>query len=304
VDATTGTLVYAKDANNPRVARITLNRPERLNAITAQMPAEIRRAVERANADDEVHVIVLQGAGRAFCAGYDLQDYAQRVVDDPSQQERHPWDPMDDYRNMKGFTEDFMSLWRSYKPTIAKVHGYAVAGGSDIAMCCDLLVMAEDARIGYMPTRVWGCPTTAMWTYRLGPMRAKRLMFTGDTIDGATALEWGLATDAVPAERLDETVDALAARIAGVPRGHLMMHKLVVNQAVAAMGLEQTQMFATVFDGITRHNPEGMWFRRHAQVHGYKDAVAWRDSGRPIPEADEARELIARLEEILARGGR
>ena len=293
------TLLYAKDLRNPRIARITLNRPDRLNAISAAMPAEIRRAVETANADDEVHVIVIQGAGRAFCAGYDLQDYAQRTADDPSQQERNPWDPMVDYRNMKGFTEDFMSLWRSYKPTIAKVHGYAVAGGSDIAMCCDLLMMADDARIGYMPTRVWGCPTTAMWTYRVGPMRAKRMMFTGDTIDGATALEWGLATDSVPAAQLDEATDALADRISGVPSGHLMMHKLVVNQAVATMGLEQTQMFATVFDGITRHNPEGMWFRRHAQVNGYKDAVRWRDSGQPIPQGDEARALIEELERQL-----
>ena len=298
------TLIYEKDARNPRIARITLNRPQRLNAISARMPAEIRAAVERANADDEVHVIVLQGAGRAFCAGYDLQDYAQRTVDDSNQQERHPWDPMVDYRAMKGFTEDFMSLWRSYKPTIAKVHGYAVAGGSDIAMCCDLLVMAQDARIGYMPTRVWGCPTTAMWTYRLGPMRAKRLMFTGDTIDGTTALEWGLATDAVPAAQLDAATDALAERICGVPRAHLMMHKLVVNQAVASMGLEQSQMFATVFDGITRHNPEGLWFLRHAQVHGYKDAVQWRDSGRPIPEGDEALRLIEALEAELRAKGR
>lgn len=296
------TLIYSKDLRNPRIATITLNRPDRLNAISFDMPGEIRRAVALANADDEVHVIVLQGAGRAFCAGYDLQSTAQEVVaDNPCQQEHQPWDPMVDYRCMKGFTDDFMSLWRSDKPTIAKVQGYAVAGGSDIALCCDLLVMADDARIGYMPTRVWGCPTTAMWTYRLGAMRAKRMMFTGDTIDGRTALEWGLATDAVPAAELDATVDALAERISGVPRGHLMMHKMVVNQAVASMGLEQTQMFATVFDGITRHNPEGMWFRRYAQVNGYKDAVAWRDSGRPIPEAEDALARIAELERELAR---
>ena len=279
-----------------RIARITLNRPERLNAIDEKMPGEIRAAVERANADDEVHVIVVQGAGRAFCAGYDLQDYAQRTADDANQQERQPWDPMVDYRAMKGFTEDFMSLWRSYKPTIAKVHGYAVAGGSDIAMCCDLLVMADDARIGYMPTRVWGCPTTAMWTYRLGPTRAKQMMFTGDVIDGRTAAAWGLANQAVPAAELASATRALAERMAGVPRGHLQMHKLVVNQVMLTMGLEQTQMLATVFDGITRHNPEGVWFRRHAQTHGFKAAVEWRDSGRPIPEGAEAQALIREME--------
>jgi enoyl-CoA hydratase len=293
------TLRYRVEPATPHVARITLNRPDRLNAINGTMPGEIRRAVEAAEADDAVHVIVVDGAGRAFCAGYDLQGFGQGVVDHPCQQESYPWDPMLDYRTMKGYTEDFMSLWRAGKPTIAKVHGYAVAGGSDIALCCDLLVMADDARIGYMPTRVWGCPTTAMWAYRLGPMRAKRMMFTGDTIDGRTAADWGLATDAVPPGELEAAVEALAARIAGVPRAHLQMHKLVVNQVMLTMGLEQSQTLATVFDGITRHDPEGLWFRRQAQVHGYKDAVRWRDSGEPIPEADDARARIAELEKQL-----
>lgn len=300
-----GTLSYEIDRANPRIARITLNRPERLNAIDERMPAEIRRAVERANDDDAVHVIVLAGAGRSFCAGYDLQAFAEGVVDHPCQQERTPWDPMLDYRTMKRFTDDFMSLWHSHKPTIAQVHGHAVAGGSDIALCCDLLVMADDARIGYMPARVWGCPTTAMWAYRLGPMRAKRMLFTGDTIDGATAKAWGLATDSVPAEQLAGAVNALAARIAGVPRGQLMMHKLVVNQMLESTGLEQSQMFATLFDGITRHDPEGMWFRRRAQLHGYRDAVAWRDSGRPIPEGAEAQALAEQMQrELDAKRGR
>jgi enoyl-CoA hydratase len=161
--------------------------------------------------------------------------------------------------------------------------------------------MAEDARIGYMPTRVWGCPTTAMWTFRLGPARAKQLMFTGDVLDGRTAAEWGLANMAVPASELEAATLRLAERIAGVPRSHLAMHKMVVNQAMLSMGLEQTQMFATLFDGITRHNPEGLWFRRYAQEAGFKAAVEWRDSGRPIPEGDEARALIREME--ARRGG-
>jgi enoyl-CoA hydratase len=197
-----------------------------------------------------------------------------------------PWDPMRDYRFMKRNTDDFMSLWRSNKPTICKVHGYAVAGGSDIALCCDLIVMADDAKIGYMPARVWGCPTGAMWVYRLGAQRAKRMLFTGDLIDGRTAADWGLALQSVPAGELDAAVQQLAERIAGVPKNQLMMHKLVINQAIDAMGLEQSQMFATLFDGITRHSPEGLWFKRYAQTHGFAAAVEWRDSGRPLPEPE------------------
>jgi enoyl-CoA hydratase len=297
------TLRIDKDAHNPRIARLLLDRPERLNAIGEDTPRELRAAVEWANADDEIHVIVVEGAGKGFCGGYDLTHFGEGRIDHPCQQEQHPWDPMVDYAYMKRNTEDFMALWRSPKPTIAKVHGYAVAGGSDIALCCDLLVMAEDARIGYMPTRVWGCPTTAMWTFRLGPTRAKQLMFTGDTIDGKTAAEWGLANAAVPAERLEAATMELAARIAGVPRSHLAMHKLVVNQVLLTMGLEQTQMMATLFDGVTRHNPEGVWFRRYAQAEGFRAAVQWRDGGKPIPEGDEARALVRELEAKQGREG-
>lgn len=293
---TFSTLTIEQDAQSPRVARLLLNRPERFNAISHAMPGEIRAAVEWANANDEVHVIVVEGAGKGFCGGYDLVDTAEQQTDHPCQQERYPWDSMVDYACMKRYTEDFMSLWRSPKPTIAKVHGAAVAGGSDIALCCDLLVMAEDARIGYMPTRVWGCPTTAMWTYRLGPARAKQLMFTGDMLGGRTAADWGLANLVAPPAELDERTMQLALRIAGVPRSHLAMHKMVVNQAMLTMGLEQTQMLATVFDGVTRHNPEGLWFRRYAQESGFKAAIQWRDSGKPIPEGDEARALIRDIE--------
>ena len=295
------TLKIEQDAASPRVARLLLNRPERLNAINDETPREIRAAVEWAQANDAVHVIVVEGAGKGFCGGFDLGVFAEQGAEHPCKQEQFPWDPMVDYAYMKRCTEDIMSLWRCSKPTIAKVHGHAVAGGSDIALCCDLLVMAEDARIGYMPTRVWGCPTTAMWTYRLGPARAKQMMFTGDTIDGRTAAAWGLANEVVPAGELESATLKLAERIAGVPRGHLAMHKMVVNQILLSMGLEQTQMMANAFDGMTRHNPEGLWFRRYAQAEGFKAAVEWRDSGRPIPEGDEARRLIRELEAQAAR---
>jgi enoyl-CoA hydratase len=276
---TKSTVLYAKDG---RIARITLNRPEKLNAINDAMPRELREAVAAANADDEVHVIVLAGAGRAFCAGYDLELYAERPRPVPYSQNL-PWDPMVDYAGMSENTACFMSLWRSFKPVICRVQGYAVAGGSDIALCADLVIMAEDARIGYPPARVWGCPTTAMWVYRLGAERAKRMLLTGDLITGAEAVRIGLVSEAVPASELDATVERWAARMAGVPRNQLMMQKLMINQAYDNMGLATTQILATLFDGITRHSPEGFAFKARCEQVGFKQAVKERDSGSPIP---------------------
>jgi enoyl-CoA hydratase len=232
-------------------------------------------------ADDDVRVIVVAGAGRAFCAGYDLKKFAEGDVGERWRQGEH-WDPVRDYREMRRNTDDFFTLWRSLKPTIAKVHGYAVAGGSDIALCCDLLVMADDARIGYPPARVWGCPTTAMWVYRVGAERAKRMLLTGDTIDGTTAASWGLG-EAFPAAELDAATERLADRIAGVPTNQLVMQKLMINQAYDNMGLQGTQLLATLFDGVARHTPEGQWFKDLAEREGFHAAVEWRDSGRPIP---------------------
>ncbi len=264
-----------------RVATLTLHRPDQLNAIDQHMPGEIRRAVEAANADPDVHVIVLTGAGRAFCAGYDLMAYAQTKGENAGVQSM-PWDPTVDFKLMFQNTQDFSSLWHSYKPTIAKVRGYAVAGGSDIALCCDLLVMADDAKIGYPPARVWGCPTTAMWVYRLGAQLAKRMLLTGDLMDGKEAARVGLAAEAVPEAELDSHVQALAERMAAVPRNQLLMNKLMVNQAFENMGLRTTQMFATLFDGVARHSPEGLWFKQRAEEVGFKQAVKERDGGEPI----------------------
>jgi enoyl-CoA hydratase len=268
-------VIYEKDG---RIGRITLNRPEVMNAINIEMPQALQEAVEQADSDDAVHVIVLSGAGRAFCAGYDLMLFAETSGSNKFLQEM-PWDPMKDYASMMRNTECFMSLWRSFKPVICKVHGFAVAGGSDIALCSDLIVMADDARIGYMPVRVWGCPTTAMWVYRLGPEKAKRMLFTGDKIDGREAEQMGLVYKSVPASELDDTVEKLADRIAGIPRNQLMMQKLMINQALENMGLRNTQMIATLFDGITRHSPEGLTFKRRADEVGWKQAVVERDQG-------------------------
>ena len=263
-----------------RVATITLNRPEKFNAITERMPGDLAEAVARANDDDSVHVIVLTGAGHGFCGGYDLNIFAEG---ESAAIQDMPWDAMADYQFMRRCTDSFMTLWRSPKPVIAKVNGDAVAGGSDIALCCDLIVMNESARIGYPPARVWGCPTTAMWAYRLGAERAKRMLFTGDLVTGTEAANMGLILQAVPQDQLDNAVAVLVDRVKGIPKNQLAMMKTLVNQAYDNMGLTSTQTLATLFDGFARHSPEGVAFKARATEAGFKQAVAERDSGDPIP---------------------
>ena len=258
------------------VARITLNRPERGNAITIpDMPRELAARVEEANLDPAVHVIALSGRGKGFCGGYDLAEYAETAP--PNHDPSEPWDPVVDYQMMGRNVRGFMSLFNSEKPVVCKVHGFCVAGGTDMALCSDLLVIADDARIGYPPARVWGVPTTALWAHRIGDQRAKRLLFTGDLITGAQALEWGLAIEAPPAAELDAVFEALVQRIALVPVNQLVMHKLLVNQALWSQGLHATQTLGTFFDGVARHTPEGYAFQRRAAEAGFKEAVRERD---------------------------
>ena len=270
----TSPIIYEQSG---RIAHITLNRPDALNAIDEALPSALEAAVIRANADQCTRVIILSGAGRAFCAGYDLDVFAESPGTNAGIQEM-PWDPIKDFAFMKRNTDCFMSLWRSLVPVICKVHGYAIAGGSDIALCADLLVVADNAQLGYPPARVWGCPPTAMWVYRLGAERAKRLLFSGDLIDGRQAEAWGLG-QAVPAADLDDEVERIAQRIATVPRNQLIMQKMMVNQALENMGLSSTQTLANFFDGITRHSPEGVNFKQRAEAMGWKQAVRERDEG-------------------------
>jgi enoyl-CoA hydratase len=257
-----------------RVATVTLNRPERLNTITPELIADLRAALERAWADDAVHAIRLRGAGRGFCAGYDIGWGAEMME---ASEAGRPWDPIADYQMMSRFVDAYMALWRSPKPVVAQVHGFCVGGGTDFALCSDLIVCAEDARIGYPPARVWGSPTTMMWTYRLGLERSKRLLLTGDALDGRRAAEWGLASDAVPLAELDETALALAERVARLPKNQLHMMKLLVNQVIEQMGLSTTQLVGTLLDGAARHTPEGTGFSRRA-MDDVRGAVQERDA--------------------------
>jgi enoyl-CoA hydratase len=258
-----------------RVARLTLNRPERGNGLTRELLAELEQSVEQADLDPAVHALLLSGRGKGFCGGYDLVEYAEHEM--PNHDPSVPWDPMLDYAGMGRNVRAFMALFHCSKPVVCKVHGFCVAGGTDMALCSDLLVIAADAKIGYPPARVWGSPTTAMWAYRLGAQRAKRLLFTGDSLSGAQALEWGLAIEAPEPEELDERTEALVSRIARLPVNQLQMMKLLVNQSLYSQGLHATQLIGTVFDGIARHTPEGYAFQRRAAEAGFRQAVRERD---------------------------
>jgi enoyl-CoA hydratase len=286
------TITYEADG---RVARMTLNRPERGNGITNLMVREIAACVERANLDPEIHVIALAGNGNGFCGGYDLVESAEGEMtgssgeDVPSGSPIDPgviagnhapntnWDPVTDFQFMWRNVRGFMSLFHSEKPVLCKVHGFCGAGGTDMALCSDLLVISDDAKIGYPPARVWGSPTTALWAHRVGVMRAKRLLLTGDSLTGAEAAEWGLAIEAAPAADLDRRFERLVERVARLPINQLVMMKLLTNQVLYAQGLHATQLLGTFFDGITRHTEEGHAFVRRAVEGGFKEAVRERD---------------------------
>jgi enoyl-CoA hydratase len=259
------------------IARLVLNRPARLNAINTQLVADLRSAIAAANDDPSVRVLILSGAGRAFCAGYDL-DWGTKAEDANQRAMSGQWDPVRDYIGMSRNVRAYMSIWESPKPVIAQVHGWCVGGGTDLALCSDLIFMAEDAQIGYPPARIWGEPTTVMWVYRLGLEHAKRLMLTGESLTGLEAERLGLASKAVPEDRLAHEVEVMAQKLVTIPLNQLVMSKLLVNQAYENMGLRTSQMLGTVFDGIARHTPEGIAWRDMAMQEGFREAVRRRDA--------------------------
>jgi len=269
--AMTATVLYETAGG---VATLTLNRPDRLNTIDPELIADLNAALDRAEDDPAVRVMRLRGAGRTFCAGYDIGFGAEVMRDSEGDA---PWDPMADQRVMRRFVDTYMRLWRSPKPVIAQVHGFCVGGGTDFALCSDLVVCADDCRMGYPPARVWGSPTTAMWMYRVGLERSKRLLLTGDAVDGHTAVDWGLASESHPEADLDAAGLALAERVARLPANQLQMMKLLVNQAFEAMGLSGSQLVGTLLDGAARHTPEGVRFS-HDALTDIGAAVRERDA--------------------------
>lgn len=271
------TLLYDTE---DRIATITLNRPERLNTIVPPMPDELEAAVHRAIADEQVKVIVLRGAGRAFCAGFDLGGGFHHW--DESLTTDGEWDAGKDFAMATsqaiGPVPKFMSLWRSPKPVIAQVHGWCVGGGSDMALCADLVIASEDARIGTSYSRMWGCYLTGMWLYRLGLTKAKEYSLTGKPLSGSEAVEAGLINAAVPFARLEAEVAERARQLAAIPLSQLTAMKLIVNQAYENMGLASTQFLGPVLDGLMRNTPEAKDFIELAEREGVSGAVVQRDS--------------------------
>jgi enoyl-CoA hydratase len=269
------TLLYATES---AVATITLNRPERLNTIVPPMPDEFEDAVRRATADQGVKVIVVRGAGRSFCAGYDFGGGFHHWDDIMTTDGR--WDPGKDFIGASAYgpTQKFMSIWRTPKPVIAQIHGWCVGGGSDLALCADLIIAAEDAQIGTPYSRIWGCYLSGMWIYRLGLTKAKEHALTGRPLSGREAADIELVNAAVPFEDLEATVAAQADQLAKLPLSQLAAMKLIVNQTYENMGLHSTQTLGPILDGLMRNTPDAQAFIDKATTEGVRAATGERDA--------------------------
>jgi enoyl-CoA hydratase len=268
------TLLYSTEGP---IATITLNRPERLNTIVPPMPDEFAAAIGAAVRDETVKVIVLRGAGRSFCAGYDFgggfHHWDEHMTTDGE------WDPGKDFvfAGAYGPTQQFMSMWRAPKPVIAQVHGWCVGGGSDTALCADIVIASDDAQIGTPYSRMWGCYLSGMWLYRLGLTKAKEYALTGKSLSGAEAARVGLINKSVPFEELEAEVARTAAQLAAIPASQLAAMKLIVNQAYENMGLASTQSLGPILDGLMRNTPDAARFIGRAESDGVGAATRQRD---------------------------
>ena len=261
------------------VLTITLNRPDELNTIAPPMPQEFEQAMAAASRDEDVHVVVVRGAGRSFCAGYDFGEGFHHWDEFITSDGR--WDPSKDAAwGTNRFTnphQQFFSMWRSPKPVIAQVHGWCVGGGSDNALSADIVIASEDAVIGTPYSRMWGAYLTGMWIYRLGLAEAKWRALTGEPFTGREAADIGLINRAVPFDELEDTVAEVAAKLKTIPWSQLMAQKMVVNHAYEQMGLGAVQTLGPILDGVMRNTPEGREFVRLAKDQGVKAAVERRD---------------------------
>ena len=269
------------------VAIITLNRPEKMNTLTEEMVQGVADAIDRATASRPVRAIVLRGAGRALTGGYDLNpahgaDIAKSwstPFDAPGPEPRSgAWDPVRDLQFMGNNVKRFMKIWECPKPVLGQIHGWAIGGATDLVLCCDLLYMAEDAYIGYAPSRIFGTPTTMMWVYRLGLEHAKQFLLSGDAIDAATAHRIGLVSQVCPADEIETRIEAHARRFEHIPANQLALNKLLINQAFENMGLRTTQLLGTLFDGVSRHTEEAYQWVEGFETKGFREVISERDT--------------------------
>ncbi len=250
------------------VLRITLNRPEKLNALTPDLLRELLDEVHRAEEDPSIGSVLIKGAGRAFCSGWDITPRGQPAAGEKSIRT--------DINEMAARSGRMSEIWNLTKPVLAQVHGYCLAGGTDLALHCDMIIAAEDARFGFPAVRDMGSPATHMWTYLVGPQWAKRILLTGDMIDGKTAERIGLALMAVPAAHLEAEAQVLAAHIATVPYELLAANKSICNKALELMGRTLLQEMARETDAIAHRSEAAIAFSRLAREKGLKAALSER----------------------------
>ena len=265
------------------IAIITLSRPEKLNTLTEAVVQGVADGIDAATRSREVRAVVLRGEGRVFTAGYDLTAGGEASwgspYDAPGPDPREgAWDPVRDYQFMNANVQRFMKIWHCPKPVIGQIHGFAVGGATDLVLCCDQLFMAEDAFIGYAPSRLYGTPTTMLWIYRLGLEHAKQFLLTGKAIDAATALRIGLVSEVHPPDELPARVEEHAQRFRHIPANQLALNKLLVNQAFENMGLRTTQLLGTFFDGVTRHTEEAYQWVESFREKGFRRVIQERDA--------------------------
>ena len=267
-------VLYSKSKG---IATITLNRPAKANTLRMEVIQGMNDALADANRDTDVKVIVLEGAGDNFCGGFDFSGGLEHY----GNIQEEGYDPGMDVHwvtnQYTSYIQAFMGLWRGTKPTIAKVHGYCVGGGSELALCADLVIASDCARIGTPYARVWGCHLTGMWVHRLGLAKAKYYALTGEWISGKEAAAIELINFSYPLEQLDAEVQKLAEKLTTIPLTQLVSMKLIVNQAYDNMGLQSTQTLGPILDGIMRNTPEGREFVRVAATEGVREAITRRD---------------------------
>ena len=271
-------IIYERDGGK---ARIILNRPEKMNALTRSLQMELNRALWEADNDTDVHVVILKGAGRTFSAGYDLTGAGsgQPPADDKyTAVYRGRVKIDDDIWRLEEGQRQRMAIFDMHKPVIAQIHGYCLAGGTDTALLCDMVIAAEDAVIGFPPTRSMGSPVAHMWTYLCGPQWAKRLLLTGDSVSGADAAKIGLIMQAVPGEQLEEAVESLADRLCMIDPDLLSANKRICNIALELMGARTLQRMAAEMDGRAHQAEAVREWGRISREQGLKAALEFRDS--------------------------